>query len=59
MKDWLTIVCVSVMLFGSIGGLWFYQYPHSTVYACSDKESNPPDVQVLCQRLTQGQWWAK
>jgi len=29
------------------------------VYACSDKGSNPPDVQELCKRLTKGQWWSK
>jgi hypothetical protein len=35
------------------------QVPMNTVYACSDKEKNPPDVQVHCKQLTRGQWWAK
>jgi hypothetical protein len=29
------------------------------VYACSDKEDNPIEVQKQCERLTRGQWWAK
>jgi len=29
------------------------------VYACGDKQSNPPDVQKHCERLTRGQWWSK
>lgn len=28
------------------------------VYACSDKEKNPPAVQEQCKNLTKGQWWA-
>jgi len=31
----------------------------SDVYVCSDKESNPPDIQKQCERLTKGQWWHK
>jgi hypothetical protein len=30
---------------------------HNNIYQCSDKESNPPDVQLHCKRLTRGQWW--
>lgn len=30
---------------------------HNNIYQCSDKESNPPDVQLQCKRLTRGQWW--
>jgi hypothetical protein len=30
----------------------------NTVYVCSDKELNPPDVQEQCKRFTRGQWWA-
>jgi hypothetical protein len=59
MRDWLTILCVGVLTFGIIGSVWFYSYPHSVVYACSDKESNPADVQILCERITRGQWWSK
>jgi hypothetical protein len=29
------------------------------IYACSDKEDNPTEIQKHCQRLTKGQWWAK
>ena len=35
------------------------QVPMNTVYACSDKEKNPPDVQAHCKQLTKGQWWSK
>ena len=59
MKDWLTILCVGVLAFGTIATTWFYNSPHSIVYSCSDKERNPPDVQELCKRLTKGQWWAE
>ena len=31
----------------------------SDVYECSKKTENPADVQILCKRLTRGQWWAK
>lgn len=57
MNDWLTTLCASVLCVGFIGSVWFYQYPHSVVYACSDKEKNPPDVQQLCKELTKAQWW--
>jgi hypothetical protein len=59
MKDNLFIGCLAVLCAGVIGTMWFYSYPSSVVYACSDKQSNPPDVQLLCERLTQGQWWGK
>jgi hypothetical protein len=59
MRDWLTISCFAILCFGMIGSLWFYQYPHSVVYSCSDKANNPTDVQKLCERLTRGQWWSK
>jgi hypothetical protein len=59
MRDWLTILCVGVLSFGMIGSLWFYNYPHSVVYACSDKTLNPPDIQALCKRMTRGQWWSQ
>jgi len=35
------------------------QVPMSTVFACSDKEKNPADVQAQCKRLTKHQWWSK
>lgn len=59
MKDWLFVVCLGVLTFGMIGTVWFYQAPQSKVYACSDTSDHPVDVQQLCKRLTQGQWWAK
>ena len=59
MRDCLTILCVGVLFASFIGSLWYYTYPHSVVYACSDKESNPPDVRKMCERLTRGQWWHK
>lgn len=59
MKEWLFIICAYILGFGVIGTMWFYNYPHSVVYACSDKESNPPDVQKLCKEWTKGQWWAQ
>jgi hypothetical protein len=31
----------------------------SSVYACSDKEENPTEIQIQCKRLTKGQWWNK
>jgi len=34
-------------------------YLKGGVYACSDKEDNPPEIYKQCQRLTRGQWWAK
>jgi len=34
------------------------QVPINTVYVCSDKEKNPPDVQAQCKRLTKHQWWS-
>jgi hypothetical protein len=30
---------------------------HGNIYQCSEKQSNPPDVQLQCKRLTRGQWW--
>jgi len=33
------------------------QVPMTTIHACSDKEKNPPDVQVHCKQLTKNQWW--
>jgi hypothetical protein len=27
------------------------------VYACSDTDKNPPDVQLHCKQLTKNQWW--
>ena len=30
---------------------------HGNIYQCSNKESNPADVQLQCKRLTRGQWW--
>ena len=57
MNDWLTSVCAGVLCVGVIGSIWFYQYPHSTVYACSDGDKNPPDVIKQCKELTKNQWW--
>jgi len=57
MRDWLTILCVGVLMFGMVGTMWFYQAPLSGVYVCSDRKLNPTDVQQQCERLTKGQWW--
>ena len=59
MRDWLTLCCGALLIVGMVGSIWFYQYPHSVVYSCSDKEKNPADVQKLCIQLTKGQWWSK
>ena len=59
MNDWLTSVCACVLCVGVVGSIWFYQYPHSVVYACHEKETNPAEIQKLCERLTKGQWWHK
>jgi hypothetical protein len=42
---------------GLVGLLWFYQMPVSQVYACSDMDLNPVEIQKQCKRLTQHQWW--
>lgn len=34
-------------------------YLKGGVYACSDKDENPSDIQRQCKRLTKGQWWSK
>lgn len=31
--------------------------PALAVHACSDKDRNPIEVQILCMRLTKYQWW--
>ena len=59
MRDCLTILCVGVLVVVFIASIWYYTYPHSVVYACSDKENNPADVRKLCERLTRGQWWSQ
>lgn len=59
MRDNLIILCVGVLVFGFIASIWYYTYPRSVVYACSDKENNPADVRKLCERLTRGQWWSQ
>ena len=59
MRDNLTILCVGALVLGIVGGICYYNYPHSIVYACSDKELNPPEIQQQCQKLTRGQWWSK
>ena len=59
MRDWLTILCGGLLAFGIVATTWFYSYPHSVVYMCSDKESNPADVQILCEKITRGQWWSR
>lgn len=51
----IVAVLASVMLALTLYGAFAEQ----TVYACSDKEKNPPDVQKLCKRLTKHQWWSK
>lgn len=51
----IVMVLAAVML-----GLTLYgAFAEQTVYACHDKEKNPPDVQQLCKQLTKGQWWHK
>ena len=59
MRDWLTIGCISVLVFGTIASVIHYQSPPSGVYACSDKDWNPPEIQKHCAKLTKGQWWHK
>ena len=51
------IVCIVCIALGVVGSSIYLQVPPSGVYACSDKENNPPDVQHQCKRLTRGQWW--
>lgn len=51
----LSILIVSAV---TVIGLAFYGVvSEQTVFACNDKEKNPPDVQKLCKRLTKHQWW--
>lgn len=57
MSDWLFSLCAGVMIVGIIGSIWFYQYPHSQVYACNDVDYNPPEIKDMCKRLTKHQWW--
>ena len=57
MSDWLITICVGVLAVGVIGTVWFYQMPSSKVYACSDKDLNPVEIQKQCQQLTKYQWW--
>lgn len=45
----MSAVMVVLTLYGA--------FAEDTVYACSDKEKNPPDVQKLCKQLTKYQWW--
>lgn len=57
MSHWLTTLCLSALMVGLVGLLWFYQMPVSQVYACSDMDLNPVEIQKPCKRLTQHQWW--
>lgn len=50
---------VMVLVALVVGGLILTENVQPDVFACSDKEKNPPDVQAQCKRLTRGQWWAK
>ena len=51
----MVIVLATVMLVLILYGAFMEQ----SVYACHDKETNPPEIQQLCKRLTKGQWWHK
>jgi len=51
----IVVVLSAVMLVLTLYGAFTEQ----TVYACHDKEKNPPDIQKLCNQLTKGQWWHK
>jgi hypothetical protein len=56
-----TRVSLVLMLLASVMAVLtiYGAFTENTVYQCSDKEKNPPDVQQLCKRLTRGQWWHK
>ena len=45
----LAAVMLVLTLYGAIS--------EQSVYACSDKDNNPADIQVLCKKLTKNQWW--
>jgi len=47
------IVMSSVMLVLTLYGAFSEQ----TVFACSDGNKNPPEIQKLCKQLTKHQWW--
>jgi hypothetical protein len=38
--------------------IWLYgATAEQDVFACSDVETNPPDVVKQCKHLTKHQWW--
>lgn len=57
MSDWLTTICAGVLCAGVVASVWFYQYPHSVVYSCYDKETHTAEIAKLCKQLTKNQWW--
>jgi hypothetical protein len=53
----ITLACLLVIGIVNIASVLVEMSLRSEVYACNDKEKNPPDVQKLCQQLTKYQWW--
>ena len=52
-------VAIAIILFIYLGlGTNMYTLLTSnTIYACADKERNPPEIQIQCKQLTKNQWW--
>jgi len=51
--------CLCVLCFAIILGIIDYNSPPSGVFSCSERISNPTEIQKQCERLTRGQWWNK
>ena len=57
MRDLVLLIAIVIVAGVAIGGMFYVNMPKSVVYACHDKEMNPPEIQKMCQRLTKHQWW--
>ena len=54
----LRVSIVLTVLTAVMAVIWLYgAFSEQTVYACTDKEKNPPEIQKLCKQLTKHQWW--
>jgi hypothetical protein len=48
---------ITVFIYLVLGIILYNFFTPDKVYACADKERNPPDIQAQCQQLTKNQWW--
>jgi len=54
----LRVSIVLTVLTAVMAVIWIYgAFAEQTVFACSDVDKNPPEIQKICKRLTKHQWW--